>query len=535
MWSETNGSGTAKKCIFEEGLTMRSLKALLMGSAAFACVGVASESARGQSFAFGAGSGEPQFVLRQLFDCLYNQVPGGPAPLPGPYPISSACLSFDQSQLGGENFYAPTGPGNGKAALMSNNPATIGTPSNSVPYTDPSLGVLSPADYDGVQFIATEDVVSAADVANWNAAGNPATFGNLIQFPAMIMAIGIGFNGKDGNGNPLTILPAIPTGGSSGLNLSRNALCGIISGHITRWDNPILTALNTATPGVAGTTPLGHGNITLVHHQDGSGPTFLLANALDEQCQSESGPNNETDSTVVSYALPWTDHAAACPHPVAQGASQLNWPDQFPTDQCGHAVANPGGGHFASASGSGNLVALVASTNGAIGYASAGFWLPVDTGGVATANIQSQWDITASTGAFQPPTWQGAEIAMGSATPVPVFDDITRANPLVWSLQGVLPNPVVPGSYPISGFTWFEMYQCYQPHANGNNASRWYLISLDFIYGSSSTAFPIMNANGFAQVPGKWALQTFDLLNDFTTGVNYAGTGACASITQGAY
>jgi phosphate transport system substrate-binding protein len=514
---------------------MRNLKALLLGSVAFACVGVASETANAQSFAFGAGATFPQFVYRQLFDCLYSQVPGGPAPLPGPYPISSACPSFNQSGLGGEILYAPTGSGNGKASLLSNNVNTIGTPSNSAPYTDPSIGATSPAGYDGIQFAGSDDIVNAKDVSNWAAAGNQTKFGNLIQIPAVIGVVGVGFNGKDGAGNALSILPATPTGGSSGLNLSRNALCGIVSGHITQWDNPILTALNTATPGTAGTTPYGHGNITLVHRTDGSGTTFLFSNALATQCQFEFGPTSETNATVVSYAMPWTDHAGACPFPVAHGANQLNWPDQFPTDQCGNTVPNTGGGHFANASGSGSLVNLVGSTNGAIGYASADFWLPVrtTTGAMATANIPSQWDITIGNNQFEPPTFQGGQIAMSSATPV--FNDTTRPLPLAWSLEGVVPNPVVQGSYPISGFTWFEMYQCYQPHANGNNALRWLLTSLNFVYGSSSTAFPIMNANGFANVPGNWVTEIYTLINNSTYGVNYAGTGACSSITQGAY
>src|SRR5262249_44931827 len=161
-----------------------------------------------------------------------------------------------------------------------------------VPITDPSQ-------YDGVQFAGSDDVVNTTDVANWAAGSNnapsaQAKFGNLIQIPALVGPVAIGFQGKDGAGTPLNILPATPTGGSSGLNLSRQALCGIMSGHITQWDNTILTTLNGGT--------LGHGNITVVHRQDGSGTTFLLTNALVAQCQYAFGPNSESDSTVVSYA-----------------------------------------------------------------------------------------------------------------------------------------------------------------------------------------------------------------------------------------
>lgn len=480
---------------------MRNLKTILMGTAAFACMGMASESAQAQSFAFGAGATFPQVVYRQLMDCIYSQAQGSPGK-PGPFPLATHCPSFNQSGIGGMVLYAPTGSGNGKAVLLSNNPATIGVPSASAPpYTSSNIGVNNTTDYDGVQFIGSDDVVNATDTANW-AAGAPSNqtkFGNLIQIPALVGAIGIGLNGKDATGAALSILPAIPAGGSSGLNLSRNALCGIFSGHITQWNNPILTTLNGGA--------LGTGNITVVHRQDGSGSTFLTSNALATQCQFEIGPNNEGDATVVSYSFPWTNHAGACPRPIANGANQNNWPDQFPTDQCGNAVANPGGGHFANASGSGALVTLVTGTNGAIGYASADFWLPVKIGGLKTANIQSQWDITASTGLFQPPTFTGASKALETA--IPQFDNTTRINPLTWSLQGVVPNPVVAGAYPLSGFTWFEMYQCYQTHANGNNAFIWYKTFLDYLYGSGSNQ--IINDNGFAQVPGIWVNQVYTL------------------------
>jgi ABC-type phosphate transport system substrate-binding protein len=512
---------------------MRNLKAVLMGSAAFACIGVASDTAQAGSVAYGAGATFPQIAYRQLMDCLYNQAQGS-AGRPGPLAFAKSCpfTGGNGSGFGGEILYAPTGSGNGKLVLRTNSKANIGTPSNSVAYTDSTIGVNSPADYDGIQFAGSDDIVNSADMAAWSAAGNFASFGNLVQIPALIGPVALGFNGTDGTGAALNILPAAPTvtfpdgstaTGSSGLNLSRTAVCGIVSGHITQWNNAILTALNGGS--------LGTGNITLVHRQDGSGTTFLLSNALATQCQFEIGPNSESDSTTVSYALPWTDHAGSCPRPVAHGANQLNWPDQFPTDQCGTAVANPGGGHFANASGSGSLVALVGSTNGAIGYASADFWLPVKTGGLKTANIQSQWDITAGTGLFEPPSWQGAQTAMASA--VPQFTDATRVNPLAWSLQGVVPNPVVPNSYPIAGFTWVEMYQCYQNHANGNNGFIWFRTWLDFLYGSQD-AHNILHDNGFAEVPGAWTVQIYGLLNDPAHGPAQQGNAGCTTIV-GAY
>src|SRR5215475_10501780 len=269
---------------------MRNLKAVLMGSAAFACIGVASDTAQAGSVAYGAGATFPQIAYRQLMDCLYNQAQGSSG-LPGPLAIARSCpfTGGNGSGFGGEILYAPTGSGNGKLVLRTNSKANIGAPSNSVAYTDSTIGVNAISDYDGVQFAGSDDIINSADMAAWNAAGNPATFGNLVQIPALIGPVALGFNGTDGTGAALNILPAAPTGGSSGLNLSRNAVCGIVSGHITQWNNAILTALNGGV--------LGTGNITFIHRQDGSGTTFLLTNALATQCQFEIGPNSETDTT----------------------------------------------------------------------------------------------------------------------------------------------------------------------------------------------------------------------------------------------
>jgi phosphate transport system substrate-binding protein len=502
---------------------MRNLKNLLLGSAALACVGLSSGAANAQ-LAFGAGATFPQIAYRQLMDCLYNQAQGSSG-LPGPYPKATNCAGFNGSGFGGLMLYAPTGSGNGKAVLTSNNKATIATPSNSVPYTDSTFSINAVSDYDGVQFAGSDDVINAADITAWSSAGNYAKFGNLIAIPALVGPVGIGVNGKDGAGVNLNILPATPTGGSSGLNLSRQALCGIVSGHITKWNNPILTTLNGGT--------LGTGNITFVHRTDGSGTTFLFSNALVDQCRYQFGPSSETNSTIVSYAFPWTNRAGSCSQPLLPvGANLLNWPDQFATDQCGGANPVPAGATFANQSGSGNLVAYVASTNGAMGYASSDYWLPVRAGGLKTANLQNTWDLTVGTGQFHPPTYQGAQTAMSSA--VPRFATAAdRANPLAWSLQGVVSDPVLPNSYPISGFTWILMYQCYQPHANGINAFNWLTTFINYIYGSSN-AYAILHENGFSEIPSAWNQEAYTLLTDSTYGPKFTGSGSCSG-KVGAY
>ncbi|MBX0316993.1 substrate-binding domain-containing protein, partial [Planomicrobium glaciei] len=111
---------------------MRNMKALLMGTVAFAAMGVASESAQAQSFAFGAGATFPQIVYRQLMDCMYDQAQGSSGK-PGPLAKAANCGSFNTSGFHGMILYAPTGSGNGKAVLRSNDKTVIGTPSASAP------------------------------------------------------------------------------------------------------------------------------------------------------------------------------------------------------------------------------------------------------------------------------------------------------------------------------------------------------------------------------------------------------------------
>jgi ABC-type phosphate transport system substrate-binding protein len=506
---------------------MRNLKSMLMGSvAAIACVSGVSQPAHA-NYAFGDGSTAAAIVYRQMLDCLFNQAQGTPGlggSAGGPLALAAACPGA-HSGIGNsfyEILYAPTGSGNGKltitgsATVTPNSLSTVGTPSTSIPYTDTSSGINSVSQYDGIQFAGSDDPLNSTDIANYSAAGGPAKFGNVYQLPTIIIPIAVGYKGTDGTGANLSV-------GSGGLKLSRQALCGIVSGHVTQWNNSILTTLN-------GGVTLGTGNITFIHRQDGSGTTFLLTNALATQCYDVTGPQNESNATVVSYALPWTDHTASCPiAPVGVGTDTANWPD-LTTDQCSNAIANPGGGHYSQASGSGALVALVGSTNGAIGYASADYWAPIKSGGMAVANIQNQWSVTHNALSFVAPTAANAQSTMSEINPN--FPGTSITDPLAWSLQGVYPNPVQSNSYPISGFTWVVFYQCYQSHSNGNNALNAFEIFLNYDFGAT-VGTNIINANGFATVPFPWLQQSYNLLNG-SSGPQITGSGSCPT-QVGAY
>ena len=426
-------------------------------------------------------------------------------------------------------LYAPVGSGAGKRAFANhesgiNNAAKgLGTPAatNTVPYVSSDFPAYPYPDF---HFAGSDDVLTATDVALYNSNSGPANYGAILQIPAFSTPVTIPFNGTDGTGAALAIANATPTGGSSGLNLSRKALCGIFTGHITKWDNPILTALN-------GGTPLGSGQITVVHRSDGSGTTFLTTNALTAQCAGVFGPNNETDPTPALYEFNYTDRGtstAQCNVAIpVHGANAINWPDLV-NDQCGQPIAprNSGGGTYLGASGSGGVVSTVTSTPGAIGYVSPDFVQPIvpaavppaTGGGLATANLESQYDIDNGTNAFQPPTAAGASTAMQAANPT--FDDTSIQNPINWSRQGVVPNPLLTGSYPISGFTWFDLYQCYK--AADLTAIQAYVT----YHYSDAGAQSILNANGFAAIPSNWLSAVSTLLFSSASAMGNCGTFA---------
>lgn len=505
---------------------MSHMKSGLLAAAALICIGVPSAQAQ---IAYGGGATFPSVVYRQLMDCVYTPADGAQGGPVGPMAPAADCPYVGGGGIGfpAQILYAPVGSGSGKRAFINNTASGsngFGTPSasNSVPYTNSGPNGAYPYPY--VTFIGSDDVWTTADQGLWDAANNTAKFGKPIMLPTLAGPVSIAFNGNDGNGNPLNINPSNfnPAGSTSQLNLSRQALCGIFSGHITKWDNPILTALN-------GGTPLGSGNITVVHRSDGSGTTFLLTNGLATQCQFVFGPQNETDATLVSYAFPWTERLSnnstcSTTLPQPRGANSSNWPDLL-NDHCGNAIANPGGGTFTSGSGNSGVVQRIQQVNGAIGYSTADFVQPVVPGGPATANLQSQWNISTNSTEFVAPTVAATQLAMASA--IPTFDSNSRGNALAWSLQGVAPNPTLPGAYPLAGFTWMFMYQCYQV-PTFNDAKTLVNIFLNFLFGAPE-AQAIIQANGFATVPQVWVNEIAQLFNDPNLAPTHLGSGGCTA------
>jgi ABC-type phosphate transport system substrate-binding protein len=343
---------------------MRNLRIGLMATGALmGCVGLV-DTGNAQAI-YGGGATFPAPVYRYLFDCWHTPVDGnppagGPTGFLAPFPIAPACPNPAGNASGvlAQILYAPVGSGGGKRAIKNHDCSSaatgLGTPAaaNAVPYVSSQLPAYG---YPSCHFAGSDDTWNAADAADWVTKGNPAKYGLLLQLPAFSGPVTIPFNGKDGTGTLLNIVNPTPAGGSSGLNLSRKALCGIFSGHITQWSNPTLTALN-------GGVPLGAGPITVVHRSDGSGTTFLFAQAMFAQCVGEFGPNSESDPTIASWAFPWSDRsvgAGPCPALIYRAANALNWED-LGTNQCGASIpAVPG--TFAAGSGNAGVVSAVRS------------------------------------------------------------------------------------------------------------------------------------------------------------------------------
>ncbi|NJL08577.1 MAG: phosphatase [Methylacidiphilales bacterium] len=497
---------------------MKNWKSSLMATVALTCFG-AVESANAQTYIYGGGASFPAPVYRQLFDCVSAPANGYGTSIPQ-MAIAAACPNAlgNYPSLQVLVLYSAVGSSNGKKAFAEHNPASLPTPPSSVtvPYTSslqPSPGAYP---YPTIHFAGSDDPWFASDQTTYDTAnatygkpnGGTADFGHVIQVPAVIGPVSIAYN-NDGAGNPI----------AADIKLSRKALCGIFSGHITQWNNAILTADNGGQ--------IGTGTIKVVHRSDGSGTNYLFTSALAAQCVSEFGPNSESDPTVVSYEFPWSDRKADqvtnrcdAPHGTApagsnalpyRGSNETNWPDKG-TDQCGTAIPNPGGGTFVGVSGNSSIAAYVMANAGAIGYSTADYVQPVVSSGAKTAKLENYW------GEFVAPTPQASALAMQSASPV--FDDTTRKNALIWSAQAVAPYPKSLGSYPIAGFSFINTYQCYAD----TNVATWLKNLLQWTWGDAVSA-QIIEDNGFAVPPNNWLLEVQKLVfgADGINGANCAG------------
>jgi phosphate transport system substrate-binding protein len=102
-----------------------------------------------------------------------------------------------------------------------------------------------------VDFGATDVPMAASDITS---AGGPDT---LTQIPVTLGVVSIAFNVQ----------------GVSKLNLDADTLAAIFLGHISKWNDPAIAALNSGVT-------LPSTKITVAHRSDGSGTTYIFTDYL---------------------------------------------------------------------------------------------------------------------------------------------------------------------------------------------------------------------------------------------------------------
>ena len=222
---------------------MRKLKSCLMATVALGCYGAAEPAHAFNLDVMGGGATFPSVVYRQILDCLWTPIGDGTSG-PGAMPINTNCPSFPFGDTLGQAFmrfyYSPTGSGNGKLVMKTNNNQNLTTPSasNIVPYTSTIYPTYPWPQAAGYHFSGSDDSWNSQDVTDWNTAcgatcrggagpSPQAQFGNLIQLPAIAGPVTIPFTGTDAGGSLLHT-----TSANGKINLSRTSLCGIFSGFL---------------------------------------------------------------------------------------------------------------------------------------------------------------------------------------------------------------------------------------------------------------------------------------------------------------
>ncbi len=489
--------------------------------------------------------------------CSLSSTTGG-GTLPSTYCSSSPYNSSVEA------LYVGVGSGNGKKALDTYNPANYVAgskkPDNPPVPSGRDFGAFYGAGtgsgwapgtgvgpfYPSVTFSGSDDPLNSSDISTYSAL--PTTYGPLVEFPAITVAVTVPFTPTAG----WTPKNKVLAGGSSAVNLSTNTLCGIWTGAITNWNNAEITKDNKGTQ-------LGSGTIVPVFRNDGSGTTFLFSNGLLNQCGTASHP-------VSTHPFPdaWLTAAVqgtaitynATPTPIL---SKFYSNDNFfinvfkagllPSNFYNNAAFS---GVTGGCSGSGGVLKCVDATPGALGYLSPDFVKPIATGNdtngnpiAATANLQTYYTYSNGlTAVYEPPSAAHAVYIMSSATP-PSFTGGATApatNPLNWGVVNPIPSNV--NAYPIGGFTFIDLYSCYASKTTltalvGTTAKqlglfRWYVGST-----SENAGIPLntLAANGFSQVPNGWltAIKTLLTSNTYTKlGTPKLAKTACATVANGA-
>lgn len=525
---------------------MSNLTSKLLGGVAVAIVASAiCAPAQAQTVLYSGGGTLAEKVYRDIFNC-YGGTDGG-AFSTGLVGAPAGCNAASPYRGSVLQSYVGVGSGNGKAAFRTHDashftdgnrkadavPVPASATTGALYGTGTGATWVANSNDSGpfpatVSFVGSDDPLTASDLATYlTTSGGTAldnahagNFGAPIQVPGLITAIAVPFHQTA----TWTEKNKAPSGGSSGVYLSTDNLCGIFTGNITNWNDNRFKADNKGVQ-------LGDGPITVIYRGDGSGSTFLFSNALINQCAS------------TAYPIPAGWQSAAGNTPGVGGNSFF-----INVKTAGLLPAN-----FVAASGSGTVKSTIHSTVGAIGYLSPDFVLPIDTtNSDKAANLQvfdtnpvSPRYLPGAKAKFLPPTAKAATAIVAKLKPpvnkaasCPVGTAVGQSPDgncahyaLNWGVTA--PAPVGTAAYPIGGFTFIDTYTCYATDADamaGSTAGalglfRWY-------FGSAAENAAIVKTeltnNGFGIIPGAWLSGVKKLIStDTVSKINAAGTGNC--------
>jgi ABC-type phosphate transport system substrate-binding protein len=392
------------------------------------------------------------------------------------------------------------GSGGGITALtnqQSPNATPRDTPyeTTSIPYAEGLAGYGTGPNFWDVS--GSDATLTTANITAYNAAAGAAR-GPAIQIPTAGLPIVIAVNTAGLN----IYLRPIPKGGTSGLYLSRRALCGIFTGTITNWNDPILTYDNNNTQ--------LHVNlpIRVVRRADSSGATYLLTRHLDMVC---AGQNDGGNHSPVGALADWTGGV-------------------------GTTVIWTAG--FIAVTGSQGVASTVASTTGAIGYVSPDYTRQVASPQVSpapvVANLQNQTGWAARVGDATPTPGEHVPVApsltnVGATTNT--FAGTTTQTAAAWGAAvdtGTLRNPAGASAYPIIGFTMLDLYTCYFPAIETTRIK-----SFVGWYTSNALASQIANAHGFTALSAVARDRVWAWVNSATAGVRTGPISGTCTVSSG--
>ena len=422
----------------------------------------------------GGGSTLAGPTYRQDFNCFGMPLTNPPDPASDTYvppECNGAGYPIDSSKI---FRYASIGSGRGQCMYLVHDPS----------YNNDAARPLTEVDFAGSDAKLSDNQIStftnggtlgseSSTCAGIVIPAQAAIYGPLIMVPSFAAPITLAISPD--TAAALSILPAIPSGGTSGLTFSRAGYCKVLTGQVTDWSSTDADFISQNIDPVSGNPqPFSATSLPLnvVYRSDSSGTTFLLTQHM----------------TAIQ---------AVCGSTMYAGSSQ-SMPAGF-TSLPNVVPASGSDGVEAAILGPANI--------GNIGYLSPDFTSQAVVGShpAVTANLVN------ASGSAQPPSPQAATAGMGDFAP-PLGTD--RANPSNW--VPLVADPSNGLAYPIVGYTTQEFYTCYQQtngqdvKANGiSNYLLWSLSSPDGVMDQ------VLGDNGFAPLPPDWKNA---ILDAFVTG-----------------